>query len=296
MRLPWAEGKGMEYPVVENGKVFQNHFKLALDISGADSLPIPGQFYNLRCTETKDPLLRRPFSVHRVRRDDGFTHLEILYRIIGKGTEWLSRRKKGEVLDVIGPLGNGFLIEENATHAVLVARGIGIAPLYAVGEAFRVSHPAKPISILMGARLKERIFYEEECQAIGEVFLYTDDGSRGFHGRAPDLLAHLIEHKKLPERIYLYACGPGQMLKELADLSERFRFPGQVALEDHMGCGFGACLSCVCPLKPHHIRRDHHWQKPALQWSENESQVYSLICKDGPVYDIREVDWDEWLA
>ncbi len=193
-------------------------------------------------------------------------------------------------------MGNGFVIEEDAAHVVLIARGIGIAPLYAVGEAFQRRNRAARISILMGARIQERIFYEAECREIGEVFLYTDDGSRGFHGRAPELLVHLMESKKLPERFYLYACGPGQMLKELADISARRGFPGQVALEDHMGCGFGACLSCACPLKPGHIRRDKHWEKPALQWSEDGSLVYSLICKDGPVYDIQEVDWDEWLA
>jgi dihydroorotate dehydrogenase electron transfer subunit len=86
------------------------------------------------------------------------------------------------------------------------------------------------------------------------------------------------------------------MLRELAEIAKKFGFSGQVALEDHLGCGFGVCLSCVCPLKPQSIKKGPQWEKPSLQWSEDGSLVYSLICKDGPIYDIQEVDWDEWLA
>jgi dihydroorotate dehydrogenase electron transfer subunit len=222
--------------------------------------------------------------------------MEILYRVAGRGTEWLSKREKGEFLDILGPFGNGFIIDEGPDPVIIVARGIGIAPLYAVGEAVRKKDKKRKIFILTGARIKERIFYETECKRLGEVLLYTDDGSKGFHGRAPVFLAHLLEKRQLPEKFYLYACGPSQMLKELADLSLRLKFDGQVALEDRMGCGFGACLSCACPLKPREIRKNPQWEKPALQWSEDQSQVYSLICKDGPIYNLNEVDWDEWIA
>jgi dihydroorotate dehydrogenase electron transfer subunit len=286
----------MEYLILQNKRVSHDYFKLMLDISGDANVPIPGQFYTIRCSETKDPLLRRPFSMHRLIRRDGLVGLEILYRVIGRGTEWLSRRQREESLDAIGPFGNGFIIQDDVTNVVLVARGIGIAPLYAVGEAFHMRKRNADIYILIGARIKERIFYEEECGEIGEVFIYTDDGSRGFRGKAPELLVDVLERGRLPESFSLYACGPADMLKELADISERFGLPGQVALEGHMGCGFGACLSCACPLRPEYIKRDKHWQKPALQCSEDGGMVYSLICKDGPIYDIREVNWDEWLA
>lgn len=286
----------MEYAIIENEKISQNYYKLVLDVPQGTRTPLPGQFYTVRCSETKDPLLRRPFSMHRLARREGSVRLEILYRVIGKGTLGLSRRQKGEVLDMIGPLGNGFAIDEGVRNIVLAARGIGIAPLYSIGEALRMRDRSAGIQILMGARIGERIFYEDECRAIGEVFLYTDDGSRGFHGRAPEFLVELIDERKLPEGFSLYACGPGEMLKELAEICERFSISGQVALEGHMACGFGACLSCVCPLKPHRIRTNRQWKKPALQRSEDETVVYSLICQDGPIYDIGEVDWDEWLA
>lgn len=282
--------------ILRNENISQNYFKLALKLPKDSILPIPGQFYNIRCSETTDPLLRRPFSLHRVIQNKNSFHIEILYRVVGKGTEWLSKREKGDFLDVIGPLGNGFMIEEGLENILLIARGIGISPLYAVGEKALKKDKRKKIFILMGARLKERILYEEECRKIGEVFLYTDDGSRGYHGKAPDLLLYLLENKKLPEKLSLYACGPRLMLKELAEIANRFGFPGQVALEEHLGCGLGACLSCACPLKSGSIKRNNQWGKSSLQWSEDRSLVYSLICKDGPIYDIQEVDWDEWIA
>ena len=283
------------YEILKNENISHNYFKIKLNIPHFP-IPKPGQFYQIRCSTMTDPLLRRPFSLHRLLRDGNSTHIEILYRVAGKGTEWLSRRQRGEFLDILGPFGNGFIVDEGTNPILIVARGIGIAPLYSVGEEIRKKDKKRKIFILMGARLKERTFYESECEKVGEVFLYTDDGSKGFHGRAPDLLVHLLEEKQLPEKFSLYACGPAQMLKELADLSVRFGFDGQVALEEHMGCGFGACLSCVCPLRPNYIKRNIHWGKPALQWSEDRTQVYSLICKDGPIYDIREVNWNEWNA
>ncbi len=286
----------MEYPILKNKRVAHNYFKLSLDISETDVFPQPGQFYNIRCGETTDPLLRRPFSMHRLIHEKNTVLLEILYKATGKGTKWLSKRNKGEILDIIGPFGNGFIIEDDVKNAVLVARGIGIAPLYALGESLLKKNRAINVYILMGARKEERLFYQKECGKLGKVFHYTDDGSKGFQGKAPDLLMELLKKKSLPERFSLYACGPRNMLRELANISERFGLPGQVALESHMGCGFGSCLSCACPLKPRHVKRYKHWEKPALQWSEDGSLVYSLVCKDGPIYDIREVDWDEWCA
>lgn len=283
-----------KYEILRNEHISQNYFKITLNITH-DSIPRPGQFYNIRCSHSTDPLLRRPFSLHRLMQDRDYIFMEILYRVVGKGTKWLSKREKGEFLDVVGPFGNGFLIDEEADHLLLVARGVGIASLYSVAEE-SLKRKSRKIFVVTGARSKERILYEEECKRIGEVFLYTDDGSKGFHGKASDLLTHLLERKKLPHRLSLYACGPAPMLRELAEIAKKFGFSGQVALEDHLGCGFGVCLSCVCPLKPQSIKKGPQWEKPSLQWSEDGSLVYSLICKDGPIYDIQEVDWDEWLA
>lgn len=106
----------MEHLILNNRNVSHNYFALTMDISEDGNVPIPGQFYKVRCGETMDPLLRRPLSVHRVIRGKGLVSLEILYQITGKGTEWLSRRKKGESLDTIGPFGNGFIIEDDVAE------------------------------------------------------------------------------------------------------------------------------------------------------------------------------------
>lgn len=286
----------VRYPIIENREIRPKYFRITLDISGDTHIPRPGQFYNVRCGEGTDPLVRRPLSVHRVIIREDSVYLEILYQVVGKGTQWLSRRQKGEFLDVLGPFGNWFIINDSITDVVLVAGGIGIAPLYALGQNVRASNVDSTITIVMGARRKSEIFYEEECSNIGEVFVSTDDGSYGFRGTANDLLLYLLEHKKISKRCSFYACGPALMLKELAAISEKFGLSCQVTLEEHMGCGFGACLSCAIPLRPDSIKRSDQWQKPALQWSEGEEMVYSLVCKDGPVYDIKEVYWDEWLA
>ena len=286
----------LEHEILKNVHVAQNYFKITLKMPAASPLPSPGQFYQIRCSTSTDPLFRRPFSVHQLLQRGGSKYLEILYRVAGRGTGWLSQREKGEKLDILGPFGNGFIIEEGHEPVVLVSRGIGIAPLYAIGEEVRRKDKKRKIFFLIGARLKERIFYESECKKLGKVFIYTDDGSRGFHGRAPDLLAHLLKERKIPQEICLYACGPAEMLKELASLSTEFGFRGQVALEERMGCGFGVCLACACPLDPRRIVKNSQWKKPGLHWSPDGNQVYALICKDGPVFDLNEVDWNEWTA
>jgi len=285
----------MEYRVIKNERIADTCCRLSVDMPKDHPLPVPGQFYTIRCNGKTDPLLRRPFSMHRLTIKDGIPTLQILYRVLGKGTEWLSARKKGETLDILGPLGNGFLLDAR-TDVVLAARGIGIAPLFAVAEALRSLAPDARFHILMGARFKDRAFYRNELERLGSLYLYTDDGSLGFQGRAPELLLHLLETGKVPRTSSLYACGPAPMLMELSTLTERFGIEGQVALETHMGCGFGACLSCAIPLRPAWIKTTPLWKKPALQWSEDGRTCYSLICKDGPVYDIREVAWEEWLA
>ena len=286
----------MEYAIFENKRVQGDTFKLTLEIPGGSPVPVPGQFYNIRCSEGTDPLLRRPLSVHRIVEGKDSLHLDILYRVVGRGTQWISSRGKGQRLDALGPLGNGFIMDPDGNDAVLVAGGIGIAPLYALGDALHKANPKTKIDVVFGVRNEGESFYEEECRRLGEVFIATDDGSRGFHGTALELLMDLLARDRLSRNASFYGCGPKAMLRELARISEVHALSVQVTLEENMGCGFGACLSCAFPLKPDRVRKDPQWPKSFLQYDEGGKLLYSLICKDGPVYDIKEVDWDEWLA
>ncbi|MBN2124800.1 MAG: dihydroorotate dehydrogenase [Deltaproteobacteria bacterium] len=269
----------MECTVLYNGEVAPGCFRLVMSPPADATPPLPGQFYSIRCGGSTVPLLRRPFSVHRRLEWNG---VEFLYRVIGKGTSWLAERRAGDVLDVLGPLGNGFSLQEDVTHAVLVARGIGIAPLYALGEAILKKASDVRLSILIGARLKQRLFYREELEALGSVYWYTDDGSEGFKGRAAELLRHLLVTGVLPRHCTLYACGPDSMLKELADVASEHGLRGQAALETHMGCGFGACLSCAVPLKPQSLCINTMWKKPALQWSEDRGRFTPSCARTAP--------------
>ena len=285
----------MEYSIKDNINVSHKYHKITLKIAPEDRVPIPGQFYNVRCSEGTNPLLRRPLSVHRIITDKDSIHLEMLYQIVGTGPQWLSRRQKGEILDIIGPFGNGFMIDASASDIVIVAGGCGIAPLYAVCESVSKKNRNANIAIIIGVRSKTDVFYEEPCREIGELHIATDDGSYGFHGTAFDLYVHLTEQNTVSKHSPIYGCGPPVMFRGLAKMTEKFGTFCQVSLETHMGCAFGACLTCALPLRPEAVRKNRQWPKPALQWSEDGNMVYSLVCKDGPVYDIKEVLWDEWI-
>lgn len=284
------------FKVLENEAIQGPVFRMVLEGPPGSIRARPGQFFSIRCGGGLFPLLRRPFSLHDEPVGENGRAVSILYRVIGPGTAWLSRCTPGNHLDVLGPLGNGFRLENLEHGIVLVARGIGIAPLYAVAQGFLVGRPEGRVTVIMGARTGDRIFYVDELRRMGDLHLYTDDGSLGFRGRAPELLMDLFEKGAIPAPSSVFACGPGPMLRELHEVSLKLPFKAQVALEEHMGCGFGACLSCAVPLKPEKAVRDAFWPKPACMKSEEGDRMMSLICKDGPVYDLQEVDWDQWLS
>ncbi len=251
---------------------------MVLDAPSMAGQAEPGQFLHVRCSESYDPLLRRPFSVHRINESS----VEILYQVVGKGTEVLSQRKAGGDLSILGPLGNGFSIEKAIDTAVLVAGGIGIAPLVALAE--RLAHNQKPtvhskkkVYFLIGAKTKELILYETELQKLGmEVRVSTEDGSYSQRGMVTELLKDLLgTGNREPGTIY--ACGPRDMLKEVARISKGSGARTQASLEENMGCGVGACLGCVIKVKSN---------------ATTAPFVYKRVCKDGPVFDLDDVVWE----
>ncbi|MDI6606108.1 MAG: dihydroorotate dehydrogenase electron transfer subunit [Candidatus Omnitrophota bacterium] len=219
---------------------------------------LPGQFLTLRLTDGYEPLLRRPFSIHRATGPN----IEILYELVGRGTEILSQKKPGEVLDIIGPLGNGFTLNR---QAIIIAGGMGVAPLIFLAEKLREFK----IIVLLGAKTKNQLLCERDFKKLGcQVKIATDDGSKGYNGKVTQLLQHLlstIDHR--PSTIY--GCGPRPMLKEVARISGRHHLPAQLSLEEHMACGIGACLGCAV----------------------NTKEGYQRVCKDGPVFDAARIIW-----
>ncbi|MBS4021201.1 MAG: dihydroorotate dehydrogenase electron transfer subunit [Dethiobacter sp.] len=215
----------------------------------------PGQFVHVSVSETLDPLLRRPLSIHDCTEDKTV----LLYRVCGRGTDLLSGKKPGEVLDVLGPLGNGFAVADSE-EAVLVAGGIGIAPLFFLARI--LWRAGKKVHFFAGAKNSLELYLPEEIGKVAtSVVLATDDGTAGHRGLVTEPASIALEETDAP----VYCCGPPPMMREVVRLSARFKRDVFVSLEAQMACGVGACQGCVTAMRANGID-------------------YSRICTDGPVF------------
>ncbi len=238
-----------------------------------------GQFFMLQVREGLDPLLRRPFSFHRVDRDQGI--IEVLYRVVGRGTWWLSRCTVGTRLSIIGPLGNGFVLPRgNTGPVVVVAGGIGIAPLVQLLEKLVVSTALRRktdhVHLFYGARTSREFISATVFQVPGiTVHWSTDDGSRGYHGFVTRLLADVIHGENI-EASMVYGCGPLAMQYHVAGWVLENGVSSQLSLESLMACGIGACLGCALP---------------ALDPADPTGDHYLHVCKDGPIFRAETIQW-----
>ncbi|MDD5560883.1 MAG: dihydroorotate dehydrogenase electron transfer subunit [Candidatus Omnitrophica bacterium] len=252
--------------VISNKKLKCNYWHLEFECGMIARNARPGQFVEVKVNHLMDPLLRRPLSIHGVSG----TRVRIIYEVIGKGTQILSEQGPGVFLDVIGPLGKGFEYGQITNKAdkqknILVAGGMGVAPLVFLAQRMKGSRPL----VLIGAKTKEHILCEKEFKSLGcKIKIATDDGSRGFKGRVTDLLKDLLSTVNC-QLSTIYACGPQPMLKAVARISCENNLASQLSLERHMACGFGACLGCVVSTK----------------------SGYKRVCKDGPVFAGEELTW-----
>ena len=216
----------------------------------------PGQFFMVGCGE--GVFLRRPLSVHRTAP----SRLALLFQVVGRGTAWLSRRKPGEALDLLGPLGRGFQLDSKAKRVLLVAGGMGVAPLAFLAQ--RAVEKGLEATLLLGARTGERLYPQELLPRGLKTVIATEDGSFGQMGLATVLLPPL-----LAGAAQVFACGPVDMLRAMARMPELRDRPVQVSLELRLGCGFGVCLGCSVPT----------------------TKGNRLVCRDGPVFLLDEVVW-----
>jgi len=256
--------------VISQQELKKGCFRMKLETASIAKEAIPGQFIHIRCGDSTDPLLRRPLSIHRI----GKRGIELLYSVVGKGTRILSRKKAGDTVDIIGPLGNGYKIHKDTkTLKVLVAGGMGVAPLLALAEGLAPAVKGKKkFVVILGAKTRNHILCEQEFKNLGaEVLIATEDGSRGKKALATELVQEIIASRRKREEICLYAAGPMAMVKALCRLSEACSLESQVSLEERMACGLGACLGCVVDTE----------------------EGYKRVCKDGPVFNIRKVRWEQ---
>jgi dihydroorotate dehydrogenase electron transfer subunit len=255
--------------IVSNERDTDQYFRLVLRAPQIAPLIRPGQFAHVRILPLKDALLRRPFSIFQVA-DGTFS---ILYKTVGKGTDALARMRAGEEVSVIAPLGHGFTVPTAGGETpLLVAGGYGMAAMFLLAER----SPQKGV-VFVGGRRRVDILCEKEFAAIGwEVRVATEDGSHGEKGLVTQPLLAEIRNSKFDIRnCKLFACGPTPMLKAVGKLAEEFNVPAELSMDEHMCCGVGTCLTCVIKVK------------------SGDSWEYQRTCTEGPVYDSRQIVWEE---
>jgi dihydroorotate dehydrogenase electron transfer subunit len=265
--------------LLSNVEVSPSYFRMRMTAPPSIVDSQPGQFVMLRVNPAIDPLLRRPFGVFDLGTfETEFTdcgkqsYMEILYKVVGKGTAMLSSLHRGDHLDVLGPLGKGFTAGDPAGEKLLVGGGVGLAPLYYLA---RELVKESKVNLFAGGRNKEDVLCITEFERLGvETYVATDDGTLGSRGLVTEVFEQQLSKARPGSTIF--ACGPFPMLKAVALLAEKYSVPCQVSLEAYMACGVGACLGCVVKGKNH----------------SDATPDYRCVCKDGPVFDSRDLKWD----
>ncbi|TMU87846.1 dihydroorotate dehydrogenase electron transfer subunit [Bacillus sp. BHET2] len=239
-------------------RIAENIFELVLRGDLVGEIKAPGQFVHVKVGAGIDPLLRRPISIASFDHEN--LTMALIYRAEGKGTRLLSLVKCNEVVDVLGPLGNGFPVEEGRRTALLVGGGIGVPPLYGLSK--KLVENGWTVKHILGFQTESVSFYENRFRELGETYVATVDGSLGVKGFVTDVI-----REEAPAYDVFYSCGPTPMLKALeSQLGDK---PGFISLEERMGCGIGACFACVC----------HKQDDP-------EGPSYVKVCSDGPVFPV----------
>jgi len=224
----------------------------------------PGQFAMINCGEGFECLLRRPLSIHQLADS---TKCAFLFAVVGKGTYWLSQRKAGDKIDLLGPLGNGYHIHPASHNLLLVAGGIGIAPLHLLAQ--EALSRGCSVTLLLGASTAAQLYPRELLPTGAELITTTEDGTAGKKGMITALLPDFIDRAD-----QVFACGPISMYRDMAAQNQHLSHskPAQISLEVRMGCGLGICYGCTVKTK----------------------RGLKQVCRDGPVFDLEDILWDEF--
>ncbi len=281
--------------IVSNERLEGDYWRIALESPRIASEVKPGQFINIRIGGNNGPLFRRPFSVYRrVMSNQG---IEVVYKIVGRGTRSMTDLEQDDTLDIIGPLGHGFSWDRETKTHILVGGGMGSASLFLLGEEISKAAGEKhglELHILLGAITRQDLVLERDFKKLhGTVLSSTDDGSYGYHGVVTDLLREQFDRGNIPGGAVIYACGPEQMLKALVPLCRHWGVQAQVSVERRMMCGIGACLACVCKVDKKSVLKRRDLESSHIQLVSDQEFGYGLVCKDGPVFHLDEVVFDE---
>jgi len=251
--------------VLWNRRLGSAYFHMGIRTDERYGASVPGQFVMLRLGDRKSPLLRRPFSIHRlVTKNERVIGIELLYKVVGEGTKILSSCREGDRLDMLGPLGNGFAVSDTRDTIYMAAGGIGIAPiLFLSDDLLKKGFNLSRATLFLGGKSKADLLCKEIFAEMGiTVHTTTDDGSEGDQCYVTHPLETAV-NRQAPDIIY--ACGPVAMLKCVVGIAEHHLIPCQISMETTMACGIGVCLGCA--VEP-----------------SGDDRKYLHACRDGPVF------------
>lgn len=268
--------------ILSNNEVSPGYWRMRMTAPDECESAKPGQFIMLRVSGSIDPLLRRPFGIFDIGvytpNQSGAKpqpYIEMLYRVVGKGTAQLATLHASDLLDVLGPLGKGFDLGNKDEKKLIVGGGVGLAPLHLLAKEL-VKNSNSKVRLFAGGRTRDDILCITEFERLGvECYTATEDGSLGECGLVTEALLRRL--KSLKGNATVYACGPHGMLKAVANISDEHSIPCQVSLEGYMACGVGACLGCVTPGHNH----------------SSETPDFRCVCTEGPVFESGELRWRE---
>jgi len=256
--------------MIEIGKIVSNevlqdsYYELKLSLPQISEQTEQGQFVHIKIPNLQDRILRRPFSICNVK--DGI--LTIVYKVVGRGTEALSKAQPGTECDVLGPLGTAFTLPDDETIPVIVAGGYGSAATYILAQRSK-----RKGYLLLGARTKDDLILIDKFEKLGfKVLISTNDGSVGKKGFVTELIPEVIE-KEEGEKLRFYGCGPMPMLMAMGKVVTETNHPAELSLDELMCCGIGACFACVVKVKA----------------DNSDGWRFARTCKEGPVFDANDV-------
>lgn len=254
--MDYRQGK---YLIVEKTNLAKNCFSFVISCPKIAKVAQAGQFVHIKADGF---MLRRPISICEIDKENG--SIRIVFEIRGEGTREIADKKSGDYLDLMAPLGKGFTLLENSKKAIVIGGGIGVPPMLEVAK-----HYGENAMAVIGFRSADTVILNDDFKSVkSDVILCTDDGSKGHKGYVSNALTSYLESNKAD---IIYACGPHPMLKAIIDIADKHGITCEVSLEERMGCGVGACLVCACKAV------------------KSGKEYYAHVCKDGPVFNSKEV-------
>lgn len=244
--------------ILANQKINGKYYKLIFASEKLSKNVVPGQFLHMKIAQGNDPYLRRPFSYYRVSGK----RVEVLYEVLGHGTQVLSGKKKGDTLKVMGPLGKGFSGKIGKKKRILVAGGVGVPPLVFLAGKYSADY------LLIGTKSKAELMPKAELKGVKAKVLYsTEDGSVGITGFVTTLLDEIVVNEN-PDHFFIQTCGPKPMMKAVIAIAHKYGIEGEASWDESMACGVGACLGCMVETKAGRVR----------------------ACVDGPVIPFKDME------